>query len=255
MKNSIVTVLIPTYKHKKDIERAVDSVKKQTISDDCHIIISDDCSPDDTYEYTQKIFGKQRGITVRQNTKNLGIMPHYVALSKLVETKYVAILEGDDFWIDPNKLSKQLDILDTHPEVGFCFCGCRVIDELNGVSYRHPNLNFDRHQYIHIGDILNSNPMATFSCCFYRTDSFQQGAEHSLAGRGFDWLTNMSIALNSPGMFAPFVGTAYRLHANGTWTGMPKDMQIQYIRDNLNYLLKIANQDQKILIEDALDRI
>ena len=168
MNSPHITVLIPTYKHKNDIEKAVESVLRQTIIKDCHIIISDDCSPDDTYAHILYLFGENENITVRQNVTNLGIMPHYITLSKLVKTEYVAILEGDDHWIDNEKLSKQLDLMSAHPHVDFCFCGSRILDEMNEAVYRHPKLSFNRYQYIHINDILNDNHMATFSSCFTR---------------------------------------------------------------------------------------
>ena len=50
-------------------------------------------------------------------------------LTEWMDTKYVALCEGDDYWIDPMKLQKQVDYLETHEEYSMCFHGAKVLNE------------------------------------------------------------------------------------------------------------------------------
>jgi FkbM family methyltransferase len=112
----LLTVIIPTYNHEKYIEECVDSVLKQKTLFNFNILISDDCSTDNTWNILQK-YKNNKNITLNKNEVNQGSTPLMVSkLLKKVKSEYITILDGDDFYIDDYKLQKQINFLQSNPE-------------------------------------------------------------------------------------------------------------------------------------------
>jgi glycosyltransferase involved in cell wall biosynthesis len=108
-----------TYNHESYIAQAIESVLMQNTNFEYKLIIGEDCSTDRTNEivkqYTEKYPDK---ITAFLNKKNLGIKNNAKQIYTACTAKYIALLEGDDYWTDPLKLQKQVDFLETNPEYG-----------------------------------------------------------------------------------------------------------------------------------------
>ncbi len=123
----LVSVCIVTYNHDKFIAQAIDSVLMQETDFPFEIIIGEDCSTDGTREividYQQRYPDK---IRLLLSTENLGKHTGNGRLNFLrnlnaCHGKYIALLEGDDYWTDPLKLQKQVDVLEKHDEYSMCF--------------------------------------------------------------------------------------------------------------------------------------
>lgn len=86
------------------------------------LIISNDCSTDNTLEIIKKYKESNPDkIEVIDNKKNLGAMENFInTLSLVKDTEYVALCDGDDFWTDENKLQKQVDFLDSNKDFNIC---------------------------------------------------------------------------------------------------------------------------------------
>ncbi|BBZ40922.1 hypothetical protein MCNS_39850 [Mycobacterium conspicuum] len=126
-KLSIVTT---THNQEAFVRDAFDSFLAQQIDFPMEIIVADDASTDSTraiiQEYVDQYPHLFRPIL---RPKNLGLNRNLVdALSKARGT-YIALCEGDDYWIDPLKLSRQVAYLDQHPETTVCFHPVRTIWE------------------------------------------------------------------------------------------------------------------------------
>lgn len=133
---SFVDVLMVTYNHEKYIEQAICSVLSQKCEFDFRLIIGDDASNDRTSEICKKYSEKYPGmIFLLRSKSNLGLIKNYKQVFDLIQAKYVAILEGDDFWTDNNKLSKQINILEKDASVGLVYTGFNVLYE-NGTIKR-----------------------------------------------------------------------------------------------------------------------
>lgn len=92
----------------------------------------------------------------------------------LDNAKYHALCEGDDYWIEPKKLQKQVDFLETHPNVGLVHAKAKVFNQTCH-SFRgycgEPNGDFNQ--------ILLRNPIATLTVCFRSVLSQQYTKEQS----------------------------------------------------------------------------
>jgi glycosyltransferase involved in cell wall biosynthesis len=111
---SLVSVIMPTYNRPKLLRRAIESVLVQSFTD-YEIIVVDDCSTDDA-EAVVTSFNDKR-IRYIKLDKNSGgsMLPRRVGI-KEANSKYIAILDDDDFWVDIGKLALQVVYLETHPK-------------------------------------------------------------------------------------------------------------------------------------------
>lgn len=114
-KDVVVTVVIITYNHEKFIEQAIDSVLMQKVNFNYEVLIGNDCSPDNTKNILLK-YEKYDFFKIFNRPKNMGANKNSCDLLKRAKGKYVAFLEGDDYWTDENKLQKQVDFLENHQE-------------------------------------------------------------------------------------------------------------------------------------------
>lgn len=112
-----VSVVCRTYNHSHCINETIDSILSQTFSD-WELIISDDCSSDDTVEKIKKY--KDERIKLFVNEKNLGIIGNLNKVISLAQGEYISILDGDDAYL-PEKLQKQVNFLDNNPDYGAVF--------------------------------------------------------------------------------------------------------------------------------------
>ncbi|PCH95128.1 MAG: hypothetical protein COB85_04805, partial [Bacteroidetes bacterium] len=106
--NPIIDIVIATYNHQNYIAEAIESVLMQKTDFSFRIIIGEDCSTDNTREivrgYAEK-FPEQ--IDLYLNESNMGMSgpaSHATILYNTCDAKYLAILNGDDYWTDPFKL-------------------------------------------------------------------------------------------------------------------------------------------------------
>ncbi len=112
----MVSACITSYYHEAYISHAISSVLAQNVNFNYEIVISDDCSKDGTQEIIKKFAEKFPCIRYKFNEKNIGLTKNVFQARCMAKGKYIIPLSGDDYWIDNNKLQKQVDFLEKHPE-------------------------------------------------------------------------------------------------------------------------------------------
>jgi glycosyltransferase involved in cell wall biosynthesis len=111
--NIKVSVCLITYNHELFIRDAIESVLMQKINVPIELFIGEDFSSDNTRIICQEYIEKYPDIIrLLSSSKNLGVMPNFTRTLRECNGKYIALCEGDDFWIDPLKLQKQVDFLE-----------------------------------------------------------------------------------------------------------------------------------------------
>ncbi|GJH35708.1 glycosyltransferase [Paraburkholderia hospita] len=120
-----VSVIMATYNHGRFVAEAIESVLSQDFTD-FEFIISDDGSTDDTREVVASVSDPR--IQFYPNTINRGACVVTNELISKCRGTYIALLNSDDRWLD-GKLSRQVEFLDTHPEIGAVFGRARFIDK------------------------------------------------------------------------------------------------------------------------------
>ncbi len=157
-KNGIVSVLTPTYNHEKYIGACIESVISQTYPN-WEMIIIDDGSSDQTPEIVENYAIKDSRIHfIRQD--NIGVFrlaETYNKALKISSGEYIAILEGDDFWLK-DKLQRQMEAFKINPEAILCW-GQRIAtgnnDKLSDVYPVKGSPDFKYFTNNPVGSILN----------------------------------------------------------------------------------------------------
>src|SRR5256885_17089820 len=107
-----VSVPIVTYNQEKFIAQAVNSVLAQQTSFPFEIVIGEDCSTDGTRGIVQRLVAENPDkIRAICREKNLGMLENHRATYGACRGEYIAFLQGDDYWTDPQKLHKQREFL------------------------------------------------------------------------------------------------------------------------------------------------
>lgn len=117
-----VSILLTCYNHFRYLPEALEGVRKQTYRD-FEIIAIDDGSKDETREW----LAQQPDIRCVFNEENLGTYETLNVGLRLAKGEFIAVLNDDDVWL-PNKLERQVALLDAHPEVGLVHTGGHFID-------------------------------------------------------------------------------------------------------------------------------
>lgn len=134
-KHPVVSVHMITYNHEPYIRQAIEGVMMQKTDFEFELIIGEDCSYDETreicFEYQKKYPDKIRVLWWHENVSKFGGNGRRVRAR--CRGEFIAFCEGDDYWIDPLKLQKQVDVMRKHPNVGFCFCDGKM--QINGTEY------------------------------------------------------------------------------------------------------------------------
>ncbi len=117
-KKPVVSVWITTYNQVDYIAQTLDSVLMQKVDFTYDIVVGDDDSNDGTREILLA-YQKKHPDTIKLllQEHNRGIIQNSADTYKLCTGKYIACLDGDDYWTDVNKLQKQYDLLEAHEDV------------------------------------------------------------------------------------------------------------------------------------------
>ena len=130
-KKSLVTIASTTYNMEVFIAEALDSWLAQKTCFPFDILISDDGSSDRTCDIIREYIGRYPNIRLI-SSEHIGKMPNFIRSLQESKGKYIALCDGDDYWIDPLKLQKQFDFMEAHPDFSECFTNSYVIDTVTG---------------------------------------------------------------------------------------------------------------------------
>ena len=121
----MVTIQCCTYNQENYIRECLEGFIKQKTTFRFEVVVHDDASTDGTpgiireFERLYPDIIKPIYETENQYSKQDGSI--YRIVNEQTHGKYIAICEGDDYWIDPIKIQKQVDFMESHPECSFCF--------------------------------------------------------------------------------------------------------------------------------------
>lgn len=138
--NNNIAICIVTYNHQDYIEKAVSSVLSQKTNQDFKIFISDDASTDNTNLICEELKKKHPDeIFFFTNNVNLGLVKNTLNLLKIILNEgftYIAMLDGDDYWIDDLKLQKQVNYFKEYSNVGLIHTNNEILLNDNIIEHK-----------------------------------------------------------------------------------------------------------------------
>lgn len=142
----LVSVCCITYNHENYIRDAIESFLMQKVTFPLEIVIHDDHSSDNTAEIVKEYADKYPCLIIpilqSVNQYSLGIKPFSGVVFQRARGKYIAICEGDDYWIDPYKLQKQVDFMEQNTGFGLVHGDCHFYyqESKQWLNYANNNL-------------------------------------------------------------------------------------------------------------------
>ncbi|MFH6994855.1 glycosyltransferase [Flavobacterium sp. FlaQc-48] len=170
-RNLKVSVCMITYGHENYIREAIEGILMQECDFDVELIISNDCSPDKTDLIIQDILEnhpRKSWVKYYNQDENLGIMPNLFFALEKCSGKYIAMCEGDDYWITKDKLQKQVDILEENKEVGLVYSNTKQYIQKTG-QFIDVQARFVQNQEEVIPEMLKSKFVEFASTVFRKT--------------------------------------------------------------------------------------
>ena len=211
----LVSVCMISYNHSKYIMEAIRGVLEQNFSFGIEFIISDDCSTDGTSkiiaEYIKDLNG-QIDVKFHSQEFNLGIIKNFTFALKQCRGKYIAICEGDDYWIDNMKLSKQMNLLEKDDTLVGSFHLVKV--KYEGKPYLSNIFKKDVANILGTEELIAKSSMMHTSSLFFRSSALILPEWYSTMLSG-DFA--LSSILSKYGYFkkVPDIMSIYRVHDQG----------------------------------------
>ena len=223
---------MPSYNCGKYLDHSVLSVFSQITKHKIVLLISNDCSTDNTSDILSRLKNTliKDGfeIQVFNQSSNLGEINNTKFLLDNCNGNYVAYIDGDDFWINPNKIEQQINFLEDNPDYSMCFTGYLQFEDgeyipiANGQYWLSPPENIDVNNPI-LPDMLTSTNFIGSSSRVFRNyknlikDYFIDYFPYS------DWPLNFEISLLGKIKYLGFVSYCYRRHSSSLTTKLSSD--------------------------------
>jgi glycosyltransferase involved in cell wall biosynthesis len=239
--NLYVAVWMVTYNHVNFIEKAIDSVLNQKTNFKFKLFIGDDNSSDGTSDICKSLELRYPDkIELLTNDRNLGAHTNgvntYYRCFK-AGARYVALLEGDDYWNDENKLQKQVDFLEANSKYVGCFHNTeeRFENDNSRASFLYCNYPFSTN--ITFADLSSKNVIPTCSVVF-RNNLFGDFPEWYMKLKMGDWPLHLLNAQFGDFWYIPKVMGVHRLHNASIWMMQDADRNIQFVIDAYDQMIK-----------------
>ena len=246
-KEPVVSVCIPTYQHAAFIRQCLNSVLGQQTSFPFEIIIGEDDSTDGTreicmeyarrYPETIRLFLRNEEEKIIINGKKTG---RYNIIQNFREAKgkYIAMLDGDDYWCDNQKLQKQVDFLDAHPDHAICFH--RTLKNIGGIEDLAPSAfrKWNTPRTLTITDLAAGEYFILTCSCMFRNGMYEELPAWFWKIPFIDYALHLWNAQYGKVGFLPDTMAFYRMHPESMWATKSLSFRLKMMIDLLHFLVQ-----------------
>lgn len=253
----MVSICCTTYNHRAYIRDCLEGFVNQKTNFKFEVLVHDDASTDGTQEiikeYERKYPDIIKPIYQTENQFSKGVLISRIFQYPRIQGKYYAMCEGDDYWCDENKLQKQVDFLEKHPDYSACVHNVKMYNcTTNKVRLINPN---DYDYDISLKDIV-----INYGSCFH-TSSVVAKKEFYLCPKEFkfssigDYPRAIYLAVNGKIHYFKDVMSVYRVETQGSWSfrnATEGKQRVQKQRDELFNVLSNIDKYYNFLYHDII---
>lgn len=213
--NKGVSVCIFTYNYEKYLAEAIESVLAQETDFPVEIVIGDDCSSDDTRKIARQYAADHPGRFILSfNETNIGGTRNWLRTMNQCNGKYIALLDGDDYFTDTRKLQKQYDALEHNPEYVLCFHGVEEkYDDIDGLD---KIVVFEKEEY-ELEDFLRRGWFIRTGSTFFRNGIAPVDPPEWVDNfpYRYDTILHVFLCMHGKALFIKDVMSVWRKHSKG----------------------------------------
>ncbi|HET9570520.1 MAG TPA: glycosyltransferase [Bacteroidales bacterium] len=218
-----VAIILASYNQEQYISEAIESIMMQRFDGEISVIVADDASTDTTLDIIRSFEANSpfRFVYLPKEA-NLGIFKNYKRAFAACDGDYVAVMEGDDYWVDPYRIQKHVDFLDKHRECVMSMNRMIVYYESQS-RFSHQKWTFkEDYQYINAQMMAYGNLLGNLSACVFRKSEIDKLKPEIFDINTADWM--LGLALGQYGFIAKLkdLMSVYRVSPNGTWSKKTK---------------------------------
>ncbi len=254
-----VSVLCCVYNQDIYVAKMLDGILSQKTSFEYEVIVHDDVSTDNTREildkYKERFGDKIKIVYEQENQFSKGKLTEAIdeIVKNTAEGDYIALCEGDDFWIDNNKLQIQIDYMEKHPTCSLTGHNSLLVDAIT--NDMTPCNGVDREGIVSIQEIIG-NRRGCFSTAsmVIRKDNYVMSPIFSDCSIG-DWPLKLSCANCGEVYYFDRIMSVYNVHARNSWTNSTTydtKKRIDHNLEMISYLLRL-NQYWENRYQDEID--
>ncbi len=223
----LLSVCLITYNHASYISQAIEGVLMQKVDFAWELIIADDFSTDDTREIINDYYKKNPNfIRLIFQEKNVGADKNWLDAIAASKSKYIAYFEGDDYWVDPHKLKKQVDFLEEHKEYVACFTNAEILNEIENTSSTY--VTYLLEGKVQLEEIIaKGGSVFPTASLMFKKDILQNDLfEYLLDGLSGDTSLIITIAMHGKVYFLDQKTTVYRIWPGGMYSRISNDPRL-----------------------------
>lgn len=242
----MVSISCTTYNHEDYIADALESFLMQKTKFKYEILIHDDASTDRTAEII-KIYERKYPEIIKPIYQTYNQYSKGVKIGKFnrgrAKGKYIAICEGDDFWTDANKLQKQVDYMELHPDCSMCVHATYRVNVQKVKYKKHVRPNIGNKVYS-VEEVIDGGGglFATNSIMYPRDLGIDMPRFYNNAPIG-DYPLAIYLALKGKVYYIDEFMSAYRIMSKGSWSERMEeasiDKRIDHIKKRENMLIEV----------------
>jgi glycosyltransferase involved in cell wall biosynthesis len=215
-----VSVMVRTYNHAAYIGQALESALAQRTSFEFEIVVGENASTDGAADLIRRLQAAHPGrIRATFRPQNVGLHRNFIETYRDCRAPYIAYLDGDDYWLSPDKLQRQVELLDARPDWSMCFSNAYVWTPEGGQTEELMFDNPDGRSEFGLSDLVERNflPMCSILARNGLIESFPVWFSEVTAAD--DWVVNLLMARHGGIGFLPEPMAVYRRHPGGAWSG------------------------------------
>lgn len=259
MENDIkVTIYCITYNHVDVISKALDSFLMQKTNFKYQILVHDDCSTDGTVDILKKYEKEYPDVfTMLYEEKNQYQQGNelYYIMEPYIKGDYVAICEGDDYWIDENKLQKQYDFMEVHKDVSICVHRANHVSYESDQSFVTPR-NMNENTYVSIDDVISLGGGYFPTCSFFYRNSCEFSPRRWGAAITGDYCWIIQMAMQGKVYLMSDIMAVKIFSHPSSWAVMHSDLdKMRERRIELISALEFFNKDTNYQYDAAVKKM